>query len=60
MDRWARRGGGDIAARGHPADERALAFHEVRSQRGGEGHDGPGHNNQDRDQGERGQYQVAE
>ena len=53
-----RGGGGDNSARGHPADERALAFREIRFQRGCEGRDGPGHDDQDRDEDERGQYQV--
>jgi hypothetical protein len=55
-----RGGGGDNSARGHPADERALAFREIRFQRGCEGRDGPGHDDQDRDEDERGQYQVPD
>ena len=57
-----RRGGssGDNPARGHPADERALAFREIRFQRGREGRDGPGRDDQDRDEDERGQNQVPE
>ena len=56
-----RRGGGrDDAARSHPADEGTLAFGQVRPQRRRERNDGPGHENQDSDQGERGQQQMPE
>jgi hypothetical protein len=55
-----RGGGGDDAAWSHPADERTLAFCQVRSQRGRERGDGPGHENKGSRHGESGQQQVLE
>jgi len=53
-------GGGDDPARGHPADERALTFPQVRPERGRERGKRTGHQDQHSDQAEGGQQQMPE
>ena len=52
--------GGDDPARGHPADERTLAFPEIRSEGGRERHEGSRHEDQRSGQDERRQQQMAQ